>query len=1069
MNKTMKKTLALVMMTLMLVTSLPMTSFAGNWLCDLTGAHDFAWQVTKAATCQSTGTETEICTRSDCGTTRNTRTINLVGHTEYVIPAAPATCDKDGNTAGKACSVCGYIIEACQTIEKKGHVAVDVPAVDATCTENGKTAGKECSVCHKAISGCTVVVAPGHDLKLTSYKAGSCTTSGEEKYECRNCEFTKTETIEAEHSYGLWSTVEAATCEKTGKMERICKKCGEKDYKNTDKLPHTEISVAAKDATCTEDGNAAGKKCKVCGFVISGCNVIKATGHKEQVVKGTPAACGVKGTTDASYCTVCNKPIKEPMELAALEHIMVKDTAKSKAANCTTEGLDAQKCSRTGCTYTVEKVIPKTHQVNWTVTKAATCTTAGKQSGYCSACKKTVSEDIPATGHTVTNEASWIVTKEATCEKEGSKKATCKTCGQTATKAIPATGHKEVVDKPAQAPTCKDVGYTESTHCSVCKKTMVAATEVAKLAHDFGEWTVVKSATCAAAGVKKATCKVCKEEVTETIKRLDHTEKKTAAIPATCTEDGKTEGIDCSACGATIKAVEVVKALGHDYVEDTTAAKAPTCTEAGKYKGTCSRCKDVKEEELKALGHTEEVIAGTPADCTQSGLSEGKKCTVCGEITVPQTEVAALGHDLKADPSKSTPATCTEKGMDFLACSRCKYTEEKEVAPLDHTWGEWIDVTAPSCEAQGLKRRTCSVCQTVEEQPIDSLGGHEIVTNAGYPATCTEPGKTNGTYCQVCNTVFEAQDDIAPLGHDTEGAEFELIKATTERDGTYALFCKVCNEAVEGETFAKIDEASIKLSTEKCTYNGKTRKPTVTVANVNGVALVEDVDFEVEYPAGRKAVGEYKIKVKFIGNYDGEKELTFTIAAGKTKSVTATSSKKDYVKLSWAAVEGATGYRVYVYKNADSKTRKRIASVEGTTYNLKKDYAGKALKIGSEYKIAIVAYTKLEDGTVIHALAGVAETFTRTAGKPDLSVSSAAGKASLKWTNVEEESGYEIWYSTSKEGTYKKAASVKANVVSYSKSFTKGKTIYFKVRAFTTVDEEPVYGAFSAIKSVKIK
>ncbi len=1068
MNKTMKKALALVLMTIMIVSSVPMTSFAGHWLCEITG-HTYAWQVTKAATCQTTGTETEVCTRENCGTTRNTRTINLVGHTETAIPAKAATCDEDGHTAGKACSVCGYIIEACQTIEKKGHVAVEVPAVSATCTTNGSKAGQKCSVCTKTISGCEVVVSPGHDYKLTSYKAGSCTTAGEEKYECKVCGDRKTTVLEAEHNYGLWSTVKAATCEATGKMERTCRNCGSKDYKDTEKLPHTEIIVAAKDATCTDDGNASGKKCKTCGFIIEGCTVIKATGHKEEIVKGTPAACGVKGKTDASYCTVCKKAIKEPIELAALEHKIVIDTAKSKAANCTTEGLEVKKCERTGCTYTEEKVIPKTHQVKWTVTKAATCTTAGKQSGYCSACKQTVSEDIPAKGHTVTNEASWIVTKEATCDKAGEKKATCKVCNQTATKAIPATGHKEVVNKPAQAPTCKDVGYTESTHCSVCKKTIVAATEIPKIEHDYGEWTVVKTATCAAAGVKKTTCKACKEEVTKTIDRLDHKEKKSEAVAPTCTTDGKTEGIVCSECTATIKAVEVVKALGHDYVKDEAACKEPTCTEAGKFKGTCSRCKDVKEEEIKALGHTEEVLTGTPADCVNSGISDGKKCTVCKEITVAQTEVPALGHDLKVDPAKSTPATCTEKGKDFLACTRCQHTETADVEALDHTWGEWIDVTAPSCEAQGLKRRTCSVCQTAEDQPIESLGGHEIVTNAGYPATCTEPGKTNGTYCQVCNTIFEAQDDIAPLGHDTEGAEYELIKATTERDGTYAVFCKVCNEAVEGETFAKIDEASIKLSTEKCTYNGKTRKPTVSAADVNGKELVEDIDFEVEYPSGRKAVGEYKIKVKFIGNYDGEKELTFTIAAGKTSKITATSSKKDYVKLSWAAVEGATGYRVYVYKNADSKTRKRIASVEGTTYNLKKDYAGKALKIGSEYKIAVVAYTKLEDGTVIHALAGVANTFTRTAGKPDLSVSSASGKANLKWTNVEGESGYEVYYATSKDGSYKKAAAVKANVVSYAKSFTKGKTIYFKVRAFTTVDGEPVYGAFSSVKSVKIK
>lgn len=1069
MNKTMKKALALVLMTIMIVSSVPMTTFASNWLCEFTGEHTFAWQVTKAATCQTTGVETEVCTRADCGATRNTRTINLASHTETTIPAKAATCDEDGNTEGKVCSVCGTVLVACQTIEKKGHKAVDVAAVPATCTTNGTKAGKKCSECGKVVSGCEVEVAPGHDFKLTSYLAGSCTTSGREEYECRVCGKTETKVLEAEHNYGLWSTVKAASCTEAGKMERTCKKCGAKEYKDTEKLSHTEVAVAAKAATCTEAGNTAGKKCSVCGFVIEGCTAIAATGHKEEIVKGTPAACGVKGKTDASFCSVCKAVIKEPVELAALEHEMVVDTVKSKAASCTTEGLDAKKCSRTGCTYTEETVIPKTHKVDWTVTKEATCTTAGKKSGYCSACKQTVSEDIPAKGHTVKNEASWIVDKAATCTTDGVKKATCTVCKGTATKAIPATGHIEVVDKPAQAPTCEAVGYTESTHCSVCKKTIVAATEIPMVDHDYGEWTVVKTATCAAAGVKKATCKACKKDITKTIERLPHTEKEIKAVDATCTQAGSTAGIECTECGATIKAVEVVEALGHDYVEDKTVSKAPTCTETGRFKGVCSRCKDVKDEELAALGHTEEVIKGTEADCTQSGLSDGKKCTVCGEITVAQTEVPALGHDLVVDPAKSTPATCIEKGKDFLACSRCKYTEEKEVAPLDHTWGEWIEVTAPSCEAQGLKRRTCSVCQTVEELPIDSLGGHEIVTNAGYPATCTEPGKTNGTYCQVCNTIFEAQDDIAPLGHDTEGAEYELIKATTERDGAYAIFCKVCNEAVDGETFAKIDEESIKLSTEKCTYNGKKRTPSVSVKDVEGKELVEDVDFEVEYPSGRKAVGEYKIKVKFIGNYDGEKELTFTIAAGKTAKVSATSSKKNYVKISWAAVEGATGYRVYVYKNADSKTRKRVASVEGTSYKLTKDYAGKALEIGSEYKVAVVAYTKLEDGTVIHALAGVAKTFTRTAGKPDLSVSSASGKATLKWTNVEGETGYQVYYSTSKDGTYKKASNVGANVVSYSKAFTKGKTIYFKVRAYTTVDGEAVYGSFSSVKSVKIK
>ncbi|MBQ9145477.1 MAG: hypothetical protein IJX70_03325 [Clostridia bacterium] len=38
------------------------------------------------------------------------------------------------------------------------------------------------------------------------------------------------------------------------------------------------------------------------------------------------------------------------------------------------------------------------------------------------------------------------------------------------------------------------------------------------------------------------------------------------------------------------------------------------------------------------------VIPAVPATCTEPGLTEGKKCNVCGEVLVAQTEVPAVGH-----------------------------------------------------------------------------------------------------------------------------------------------------------------------------------------------------------------------------------------------------------------------------------------------------------------------------------------------------------------------------------------------------------------------------------------
>ena len=74
---------------------------------------------------------------------------------------------------------------------------------------------------------------------------------------------------------------------------------------------------------------------------------------------------------------------------------------------------------------------------------------------------------------------------------------------------------------------------------------------------------------------------------------------------------------------------------------------------------TCSKC---GETEGEPLGHTEEVIPAVAPTCTETGLTEGKKCSVCGEITVQQQVVDALGHDF----AEGTCTRCGEKDPDYV-------------------------------------------------------------------------------------------------------------------------------------------------------------------------------------------------------------------------------------------------------------------------------------------------------------------------------------------------------------------------------------------------------------------
>ncbi|MBQ7098682.1 MAG: discoidin domain-containing protein, partial [Oscillospiraceae bacterium] len=81
----------------------------------------------------------------------------------------------------------------------------------------------------------------------------------------------------------------------------------------------------------------------------------------------------------------------------------------------------------------------------------------------------------------------------------------------------------------------------------------------------------------------------------------------------------------------------------HEW-SDWTVTTEPTCTEKGVETRTCA-CGESETREVDALGHTEVTVPGKDATCTETGLTEGKKCSVCDEVIVAQEVIPALGHD----------------------------------------------------------------------------------------------------------------------------------------------------------------------------------------------------------------------------------------------------------------------------------------------------------------------------------------------------------------------------------------------------------------------------------------
>ena len=128
-----------------------------------------------------------------------------------------------------------------------------------------------------------------------------------------------------------------------------------------------------------------------------------------------------------------------------------------------------------------------------------------------------------------------------------------------------------------------------------------------------------------------------------------HTLVEVAAKQATCTEEGNINYWKCSdaSCGklfsdsegkTEITATDVVVPVTHDWQQTWT-------NDANGHWHACSNCGAKSNE----ASHTEKVLAGKAANCTEKGLTEGKVCSICEFVLVEQTEIPTNDTHVDAD------------------------------------------------------------------------------------------------------------------------------------------------------------------------------------------------------------------------------------------------------------------------------------------------------------------------------------------------------------------------------------------------------------------------------------
>ncbi len=227
-----------------------------------------------------------------------------------------------------------------------------------------------------------------------------------------------------------------------------------------------------------------------------------------------------------------------------------------------------------------------------------------------------------------------------------------------------------------------------------------------------------------------------------------------------------------------------------------------------------------------------------------------------------------------------------------------------------------------------------------------SIVGNDIEANydknTGIATFTSEPKEITYIFKLLKNGIGYAKMDVTltikrpvdttPVTHEHQ-IRTNVMKTTLYKDGLIANVCTVCNTTISSTVIPRV--ASIKLSHTSYTYNRKEKKPAVVVKDVRGNILKQNVHYRVSYATGRKNVGNYAVKVTFIGNYVGSKTSYFTIKPNTTSIAKIAASKKQFT-LKWSKnTSQVTGYQIQYSTSTKFSKAKTVTIGKNTTTQAK--------------------------------------------------------------------------------------------------------------------------------------